>query len=124
MLIGILIGVETKFPQATVVNELKMVCIDCNMTVHLNRLYYDDYFVKSKYYGKQSCSVVVNMSYNITAQKPQKTRLYLRNYLSFFRTHQQWSVQSHKSKKKKGKQRCLKVVKPQCLHGLQKQSKF
>ena len=101
MLIGILIGVETKFPQATVVNELKMVCIDCNMTVHLNRLYYDDYFVKSKYYGKQSCSVVVNMSYNITAQKPKKTRLYLRNYLSFFRTHQQWSVQSHKSKKKR-----------------------
>lgn len=101
MLIGILIGVEKKFPQATVVNELKMVCIDCNTTVYLNRLYYDDYFAKSKYYGKQSCSVVVNMSYDITAQKPTKTRLYLRNYLSFFRTHQQWSVQSHKNKKKK-----------------------
>ena len=100
MLIGILIGVEKKFPQATAVNELKMVCIHCNTTVYINRLYYDDYFAKSKYYGKQSCSVVVNMSYNITAQKPKKTRLYLRNYLSFFRTHQQWSVQSHKSKKK------------------------
>ena len=54
MLIGILIGVVKKFPQAAVVNELKMVCIDCNTTVHLNRLYYDDYFAKSKYYGKQS----------------------------------------------------------------------
>lgn len=101
MLIGILIGVEKKFPQAAVVNELKMVCIDCNTTVHLHHLYYDDYFAKSKYYGKQSCNVVVNMSYNIIAQKPTKTRLYLRHYLSFFRTHQQWSVQSHKSKKKR-----------------------
>lgn len=123
MLIGILIGVETKFPQATVVNELKMVCIDCNMTVHLNRLYYDDYFVKSKYYGKQSCSVVVNMSYNITAQNPKKLGcIYVTTFL--FSEHINNGRCSHIKAKKKGKQRCLKVVKPQCLHGLQKQSKF
>lgn len=119
MLIGILIGVETKFPQATVVNELKMVCIDCNMTVHLNRLYYDDYFVKSKYYGKQSCSVVVNMSYNITAQNPKKLGcIYVTTFL--FSEHINNGRCSHIKAKKKGKQRCLKVVKPQCLHGLQK----
>lgn len=60
MLIGILIGVEKKFLEVTVVNELRMVCIDCNTTVYHNRLYYDDYFAKTKYYGKQSCRVVVN----------------------------------------------------------------
>ena len=123
MLIGILIGVEKKFPQATVVNELKMVCIHCNTTVHVNRLYYDDYFAKSEYYGKQSCSVVVNMSYNITVQKPTKTRLYLRTTF-LFSEHINNGRCSHIKAKKKGKQRCLKVVKPQCLHGLQKQSKF
>ena len=41
-------GVEKKFPQALLINEMNMVCNDCKSTVLINRIYYEDYFEKSK----------------------------------------------------------------------------
>ncbi|KAL9957638.1 hypothetical protein ACROYT_G034559 [Oculina patagonica] len=40
--------VQKKFPQALFINEMKMVCNDCKSTVLKNRIYYEDYFEKSK----------------------------------------------------------------------------
>ena len=42
------LGVEEKFPTATLINEMKIMCSECKTAVHLNRIYYEDYFAKSK----------------------------------------------------------------------------
>lgn len=44
-----LIGVEEKFPGCILVNEMRMVCGKCKTAVNLNRIYYDEYFEKSKF---------------------------------------------------------------------------
>ena len=44
----LLVHVEKKFPQANVVNEMRIHCNDCGTTVLSNRIYYEDYFAKSK----------------------------------------------------------------------------